>query len=136
MFNDGAMVTVGLGEGKYIPSKTARSGLPYPGTPSLDRAGECRSIGADDGSGMVLTKVSENEVRLPVQIDKGVDVVDEPRLIHGTEKLHAIEERCLIAETYDPYAIKLVEGVSNPVAITCGELVINYFQTRVLDVLD
>jgi hypothetical protein len=50
--------------------------------------------------------------------------------------LHAIEERCLIAETHDPYAIKLVEDVSNPVAVASGELVINYFQTRVIDVLD
>jgi hypothetical protein len=56
---------------------------------------------------MVSTKVSKNEVRLPVQVDKGVDVVYEPRLIQGAEKLHAIEERCLIAETHDPYTIKL-----------------------------
>ena len=101
------MVTVGLGEGEYIATKTARGRLPYPGTSSLDGAEKCRSIGADDCSGMVSSKVSKNEVRLPVQVDKGVDVVYEPRLIQGAEKLHAIEERCLIAETHDPYTIKL-----------------------------
>ena len=69
MFNDGAMVTVGLGEGEYITTKTARGGLPDPGTPSLDGADKCLCIGADDCSGMVSTKVPKNEMRLPVQVD-------------------------------------------------------------------
>ena len=84
----------------------------------------------------LFRSTSENEVRLAVQIDERVDVVDESRLIEGAEKLHAIEECCLVAESHDPDPIESVEGMSNAGSVASGELVVDDFQARLIDVID
>ena len=84
-------------------------------------------MGTDDCSGVVLTQTSENEMRLAVQVDERVDVVDESRLIQGAEKLHTVEECCLVAESHDPDPIKSVEDMPNAGSVASGQLVIDDF---------
>jgi hypothetical protein len=135
VLEDGATVAVVPGEGEYVATKTSGGWFSNPGTPIFDRIKKRWNIGTDDCSGMVLTKASEDKVRLPVQVDERVDAVDESGLIQGTEELHAVEERCLIAESHDPDPIKLVEYVPNTGSVAPGKLVIDDFQTRVIDMI-
>ena len=135
MLKDGAAVSIFLREREYVATKTASGRFPYPGTPTFDRSQKRWNMGTDDCSGVVLAETSENEVRLAVQIDERVDVVDESRLIEGAEKLHAIEECCLVAESHDPDPIESVEGMSNAGSVASGELVVDDFQARLIDVI-
>ena len=127
VLKDRATVSVILREGEYVATKTASGRFCYPGTPTFDRTQKRWNMGTDDCSGVVLTQTSENEVGLAVQVDERVDVVDESRLIQGAEKLHTVEECCLVAESHDPDPIKSVEDMPNAGSVASGQLVIDDF---------